>query len=218
MNKLTFSTEKYNFASIVKNWLQVDDLTKLQDYKTYSEDQSTNWNELFYMHVGRDEVFLETYREFLFNIVKPRYNNEEIVFQAVPTFKVHLAGSAAGGEWRKDKYYRDEVWATRIKELNYYLPLTDTNETNTIWSESEEGKDDFSPMLLKHGECMEWDGTNLLYGSKTNKSDSTRVSVHFRVMPYSTYLPNDQCARGIGVPFKIGGYYDTSSEVMPENT
>ena len=154
MNKFTYSTEEYNFTQIIKDWFQTDDLTKLHEHKNYSEvfsrkrDQSTDWHKLFYHKVRYDKAFSELYKEFLLQLVRPRYNGEEIVFQNIPNLRVHLVGNVSVGEWHKDKYYRDTKWAERIKELNYYLPLTNTNEANTLWSESEEGKDDFSPMLL----------------------------------------------------------------------
>ena len=91
---------------------------------------------------------------------------------------------------------------------NYYLPFTDTNERNTIWVESEEDKGDFAPMMLEHGECMEWDGSNLMHGNKINDSDQTRVSVDFRVMPRSVYVDSDHLTINTKTPFAIGGYYE----------
>ena len=213
MHKLQYSTREYDFASIIKDWLDIYDLEKLHDIKKYEifsreQDQSTRWHKVYYDSFRRDATFQDLYESFLKGIIKPRYNGEQIVYQKVPTFRVHLAGNLAVGEYHKDKFYREKEWAELVNEMNYYLPFTNTNENNTIWAESEEDKRDFSPMLLKYGECMEWDGSNLMHGNKVNDSDKTRVSVDFRVMPESTYVDSNHTTINTSVPFSIGGYYE----------
>ena len=212
MNKIQYSTEKYDFARLLRDWLEVDQLKKLHNHKKYElfsreKDQSSKWHKTFYEKVRNDDSFFELYESFLVDVVKPRYG-EEIVYQRIPTFRVHLSGNIAVGEYHKDKFYRKKEWAELVKETNYYLPFTDTNESNTIWSESEEDKEDFAPMLLKYGECMEWDGSNLMHGNKVNDSDETRVSVDFRVMPRSIYVDSTHTSINTKIPFRIGGYYE----------
>jgi len=213
MNKITYSTREFDFESLIKKWLQVDDLYKLHDLKKYKmfsreKDQSSKWHKIFYSNIRSEGTFYQLYEEFLAQIVKPRYNGEDIVYQRIPTFRVHLAGNIAVGEYHKDKFYRKKEWAEKVKETNYYLPFTDTNESNTIWSESQEDKGDFSPMLLKYGECMEWDGSNLMHGNKVNDSQETRVSVDFRVMPRSMYVDSNYTTINTKTRFAIGGYYE----------
>ena len=212
MNKIEYSITKYNFAGLIKSWLEVEKLKKLHTYKKYElfsreKDQSSKWHKTFYRKVRSDPQFFDIYERFLTDIVKPRYG-EEIVYQRIPTFRVHLSGNIAVGEYHKDKFYRKKEWAEQVKETNYYLPFTDTNESNTIWSESEEDKKDFSPMLLKYGECMEWDGSNLMHGNKINDSDETRVTLDFRVMPKSIYVDSTHTSINTKIPFRIGGYYE----------
>ena len=212
MNKIQYSTEKYDFACLLRDWLEVEQLKKLHSHKKYElfsreKDQSSKWHKTFYEKVRNDNSFFELYVRFLVDVVKPRYG-EEIVYQRIPTFRVHLSGNIAVGEYHKDKFYRKKEWAELVKETNYYLPFTDTNESNTIWSESEEDKEDFAPMLLKYGECMEWDGSNLMHGNKVNDSDETRVSVDFRVMPRSIYVDSTHTSINTKIPFRIGGYYE----------
>ena len=212
MNKIQYSTEKYDFACLLRDWLEVEQLKKLHSHKKYElfsreKDQSSKWHKTFYEKVRNDNSFFELYERFLVDVVKPRYG-EEIVYQRIPTFRVHLSGNIAVGEYHKDKFYRKKEWAELVKETNYYLPFTDTNESTTIWSESEEDKEDFAPMLLKYGECMEWDGSNLMHGNKVNDSDETRVSVDFRVMPRSIYVDSTHTSINTKIPFRIGGYYE----------
>ena len=111
------------------------------------------------------------------------------------------------GEWHKDKDYRDLSWALKVKETNYYLPLTSTNTQNTIWVESEEDKGDYKPILATYGECVEWDASNLTHGNKQNISNKTRVSVDFRVIPESRYLDDNRLTVNTSTTFTLGGYY-----------
>tara|TARA_Y100001937_G_scaffold21366_1_gene30110 strand:- start:1227 stop:1886 length:660 start_codon:yes stop_codon:yes gene_type:complete len=217
MNKLQYSTEKYCFSPLVESWFQLPvnagSLYKLHHLKKYGvfsrkKDQSSDWHKIFYKKIREDATFFNVYEKFLRDIIKPRYNNEEIVYQRIPTFRVHLAANLAVGEYHKDKQYRKKEWAEAVKEINYFLPFTDTNQSNTIWAESEEDKEDFSPMILKYGECMEWDGSNLTHGNKLNDSDQTRVSVDFRVIRRSLYVDSECASINTNTPFRIGGYYE----------
>jgi len=158
--------------------------------------------------IRKDEIFDDSYHRFLTDIIKPRFN-EEIVYQKIPTFRVQLPYNVAVGEFHKDKDYRNLEWAEKVKELNYYIPLTDVYETNTVWTESEEGKGDFKPINSNYGECVEWDASNLTHGNKDNLTGQTRVSFDFRVIPRSRYIEIDgNTSINTATPFQIGGYYE----------
>jgi hypothetical protein len=171
-----------------------------------AHDQSSRWHEIFYAKVREDTSFLELYESFIKKVIKLRYG-EEIVYQAIPSFRVHLVNNVAVGEFHKDKDYREVEWSDAVQEVNYYLPFTNTNEYNTIWMESEEDKGDFYPTVLSLGECLEWDGANLKHGNKINKSTSTRVSIDFRVIPSSRFKELDKGSINTGTTFNLGGYY-----------
>ena len=119
MNIIKFNKEIYNFLDIVSNWLNISDLSKLHNLKKYDKfkrknDQSTDWHRLFYKKIREDKIFSITYKKFLKEIIKPRFN-EDIVYQKIPTFRVHLPGNIAVGEFHKDKFYRNENWANKVK-------------------------------------------------------------------------------------------------------
>jgi hypothetical protein len=213
MNKIFYNKEIYNFASLIKEWFDwTDSLNLIHKQKSYNkiferaEDQSTEWHKIYYKMVREDKRFDILYFNFIANFIKPRYN-ERVVFQTIPTFRVHLCDNIAVGEFHKDKNYRDNDWANEVKELNYYLPFTDTNEYNTFWVESVEDKGDYKPALINYGECLEWDGSNLTHGNKKNKSNYTRVSIDFRALPISRYKPSNTGSINTDTKFKIGGYY-----------
>jgi len=212
MKKINYSTKEYPFAYIISNILNTTNLSKIHEedhfggYDVFKreEDQGTKYHKLYYDNC-REQV-LELYDKFILNIIRPLYD-EEIVYQKIPTFRLHFPGNIAVGEWHKDKWYRDEKWHEEVHELNYYLPFTDTYGTNTIWFESEEDKKDFKSMDTKYGECVQWDGVNLTHGNKENITNVTRISVDFRVIPYSRYKPSNHGSINTKIKFEIGGYY-----------
>jgi len=215
MKRINYSTIEYPFADIVSNILNTSDLSKIHDedhFERYDvfkrkEDQGTKYHKLYYDHCK--EQVLDLYDKFILNVIRPLYD-EDIVYQKIPTFRLHFPGNIAVGEYHKDKWYRDAEWHQEVKELNYYLPFTNAYESNTIWVESEEDKGDYKAIDIEYGECVQWDGVNLMHGNKRNITNSTRISVDFRVIPYSSYKPSSHGAINTKVEFAIGGYYKTT--------
>ena len=217
LDKFTFDTTLYPFHDIVEYWFYSDgilshgSLDKLHSHKDYElftreKDQSTLWHVSFYERIRRDDSFDETYTDFLHDIIKPRFN-EEIVYQKIPTFRVHLPNNIAVGEFHKHKHYRDQEWADKVQELNYFVPLTKAYGTNTIWAETEEDKGDFKEIRANYGECVEWSATKLTHGNKQNLTSVTRISFDFRIIPKSRYVESNHLTINTKIPFGIGGYY-----------
>ena len=96
------------------------------------------------IRVGKKQI-LDLYDKFILNVIRPLYG-EDIVYQKIPTFRLHFPGNIAVGEYHKDKWYRDKKWHEEVCELNFYLPFTKAYGTNTIWVESEEDEGDFQAM------------------------------------------------------------------------
>jgi len=210
MKIVQYSIEDFPFKKKVENLFGVEDLSLLNDnIEVFSreQDQSTKYHKLYY-EWARTEEFIQLYDNFILNVIKPVYN-EQIVYQAIPTFRVAYPNNIAVGEYHKDKAYRDIEWALTVHEDNFFLPFTDAFDTNTIWAESEEDKGDFAPMNCKYGETIQWDGSNLTHGNKINTTGKARVSVDFRVMKYTNYKPSEHGSINTKTKFQLGGYYKT---------
>ena len=164
------------------------------------------WHKCFYDKIRTDNRFEHEYMSFLSQYIKPRFN-EKIVYQKIPTLRVHLPGNISVGEFHKDKHYRDEKWANQVRELNYFLPLTKAYGTNTIWAETEEDLGDYREIRADYGECVEWCATKLTHGNKQNITRNTRVSFDFRVIQKSRYVESEHLTINTKIPFGIGGYY-----------
>ena len=217
MNKIAYDTLTYQFLDVIESWFWTDGImptsgiSDLHFHKSYDlferqNDQSTIWHRCFYKMIREDESFNDVYLKFLNDKIKPRFN-EEIVYQNIPTFRVHLPGNISVGEFHKDKHYRDEKWANQVRELNYFLPLTKAYGTNTVWAETEEDLGDYREIRADYGECVEWCATKLTHGNKQNITRNTRVSFDFRVIPKSRYVESEHLTINTKIPFGIGGYY-----------
>ncbi len=208
MNKINYDLNRFPFKEKLEYLFKVNNLQTLNDnieVLSREKDQSTKYHILYY-NWARTEEFIQLYDKFILEVVKPLYN-EQIVYQAIPTFRIAYPNNVAVGEFHKDKTYRDTKWAIEVDEDNFYLPFTDAFDTNTIWVESEENKGDFAPMDCKYGNIIQWDGSNLTHGNKINKTGKARVSIDFRVIKYSNYKPSEHGSINTKTKFQIGGYY-----------
>jgi len=211
MIKFSYDTKEYDFKSLFCEWLNTDDLTKLHNQKKYpvltrEADMYMHWNQIYYKRWREDSSIEDLYLKFLEAVIKPRFG-EEIIYQELPDIRIHLPENVAVGEFHKDKTYRDVKWAEEVNELNYFVPLTKSYDTNTMWAETKEDKGDYIPFNSDYGECTEWYGSHLTHGNKINKTDVTRVSFDFRVIPKSRYVPSEHASINMKIPFKVGGFY-----------
>lgn len=210
MFKNSYNTILYPFKEILEEKFNVENLSLIRndDVEIFKRenDQSTIFHKKYY-EITLTNEFKNLYEDFINDYVYPLYN-ELIVYQKIPTFRIHFPNNIAVGEFHKDKQYREDAWANFVKEDNFFLPFTDAFDTNTIWVESKEDVGDYSPMECKYGEFIQWDGSNLKHGNKINLTNSCRVSVDFRVIKYSNYIPLERGSINMNSKFKIGEYYN----------
>jgi len=203
--KIQYDTTKFPFQQIVQNMLEVSDLYslhKIKDYEFFSreKDQSTDWHRSYYSKF--ESEFYPMYLD-LVKTLAAKFGYSELVYQKIPTFRTQLVNNLGVGEWHRDRTYNHGT-----TEVNFWMPFTDTNETNTIWMESREGLEDFMPYTVKYGEILVFDGANLLHGNKTNTSDVTRVSVDFRLVDPAKFIPNEAGSINMNAAFDLGGYFE----------
>jgi hypothetical protein len=150
-----------------------------------------------------DPEFVELYLSFIKGVVAPRYEGE-LLYQKFPTFRVAQPENVGTFGWHKDSDYNHNP-----KEVNYYVPMTKGYDTNTIWHESEPGKEDFKPMTVDYGDLVEWDGANCMHGTKINETGDTRISFDFRVLTmenYHKFKPKKSITKGSKM--EIGHYFE----------
>lgn len=204
--KIFYDTEKFPFREIICDILQVEELEMLHEYHNYTllereKDQSTIWHKMYYENF--ESKFFSTYIKLIENI-KQQFDYSEIIYQSIPTFRVHLGnGNVAVGEWHKDKTYNHG-----ISEVNFWLPFTNTNDLNTIWIESREDRGDYRPYNVNYGEILVFNGANLHHGNKENDTGQTRVSIDFRLVQVDKFVSNEASSINTKVKFNVGGYFE----------
>jgi len=205
--KITYDVKKFPFKKLISNIMEIDiDLDKIHTIKHYDKliretDQSTIWHKKYYNNFN--EKFYPTYFS-LIKEIKYMFEYDELIYQKIPTFRVQLNNGNLGvGEWHKDKSYNHG-----LNEVNFWLPFTNTNKHNTIWLESKEDKGDYKPYLVKYGEILVFDGANLMHGNKENISESTRLSIDFRLVDSIKFISNEKSSINTKTKFILGEYFE----------
>lgn len=130
---------------------------------------------------GYDE-FTRIYLTFLRDVVRKDLGEDMVLYQRIPTLRVHLAGAPAIGRPHRDADYRHTAF-----ELNYWLPLSNCHGANSLWIESERGRGDFHPIVAEYGQVVRFYGNQVWHYTVRNDSEKTRVSFDFRVIRFSDF-------------------------------
>tara|TARA_R110000824_G_scaffold326043_2_gene512948 strand:+ start:14422 stop:15102 length:681 start_codon:yes stop_codon:yes gene_type:complete len=202
-----YNIEDYVFVEALSKWFKCDDLSEAhRDYSsdfdvlTFETDQSTIFHKTFYS-MPKDSKFYTIYNTFVKNEIQELFD-EEIIYQRIPTFRAQVPNNLGVAEWHKDKQYNHSS-----KEVNIYLPLTDAYDTSTVWTETQEGLEDYAPLNATYGEYYVWNGANWNHGNKKNKTGKTRISIDFRIMPISKYKDNHRTSTSNSTKMTIGHYW-----------
>jgi hypothetical protein len=203
---IEYQTHQFPFAELIADILnvrrldQVHVLCPIPERLTVGKDQATPIHDAFY---NRMSEMLPMYRAFVREIIGPIFQTDEIVYQSKPTFRVHLPGNVAVGEFHRDSDYRHQP-----KEINFWVPVTDTNEDNTIWIERTAQSENYSPCMVKPGQVLMFMGGKYKHGNRANRSAHSRVSFDFRVLAFNDYDAQwTGASHNTDKQFVIGGYY-----------
>jgi hypothetical protein len=203
--KIKYDTNEFPFREVIQQILGVKDLEKIHelekiDLLVRENDQYTKWHKLYYENFQKE--FYPLYLKFIHHLANS-FNYDELIYQKIPTFRVHLVNNLGVGEWHKDRNYNHGV-----SEVNFWLPFTDTYDTNTIWCESKEDKGDYSPYSVKYGEILVFSGANLTHGNQINETPDSRLSIDFRLVEPEKFIANTEGSINMKTPFDIGGYFE----------
>jgi hypothetical protein len=178
---ISFSTDRYPFDKVLA--ASVFKVPRLDWLHVYWAEQ-TGKNKAAYgdnlelrqlmQTLPDDSPFYNLYHKWIAELVAPKFG-KRIGYSAHPKMRVHLAGTSS-----VSAFHRDADVTGRSDQINCYLPFTDVFDTNTLWSESAYGLQDYRPINLKYGEALIWNGGFLKHGTFRNETDHTRVSCDFR--------------------------------------
>lgn len=195
---LPYDVTRYPFARLCETYL--GDLTQLHDDtigRLQVGAERTPFHQQLYA-IG--EPFLSIYRTFvkhLLDVEAPAY-----LYQAIPSFRVHLPGNVATGNFHKDSDFGHSP-----ESLNILVPLTPMANSSSVWIETGPGAGDCSPVEMRVGQYLRFHGAILQHGSYPNTTGRTRVSFDFRLLPKRAYREDGQRSAQMGVALTLGEYY-----------
>jgi hypothetical protein len=155
--------------------------------------------------------FQQQYEELVMNIILPNAYNSlplssqlqcqcqnhdkadaeaeaEMYYQAFPCIRLVRPGEFSIG------IHADCNYGFQYGNINYYLPLTKINGSNSLAIESIPLKEDWHFLNINYGNIQRFHGSVCSHFTVENTSPITRVSFDFRVIPSSLYTkhPNDR--------------------------
>ena len=207
---ISYDTNLYDFRSVIQGSLGISELENIHHFVNYDiftldNDQSSLYHKKFYKNCDIDPSFDELYTFFIKDYVSKYFDDDRMIYQKRPTFRIHYNDNLAVGE-----FHRDSNYSHPIEEVNFFLPVTDCWGTNTIWIESRDGKADYSPISLKYGQIFVFNGGMLTHGNKVNKTGNSRVSFDFRCLKSEHYTDSNPegSSEKTNKKFIVGDYYD----------
>merc|ERR1712194_548148 len=88
----------------------------------------------------------------------------------------------------------DSMYGHQPGQINFWLVLNETDGSvgggNSLFSESFPGRGDFKSFDVNRGQVMRFYGNKCLHFTEPNKTEYTRVSLDFRVVPGRWFDPD----------------------------
>ena len=230
--KFYYYLNKY-FKNKYNNFINLENIHKLLETDELSDENKNYYKEIpifgksdrksifvsdFYKLIDNDYSFLYDYISFIINNIKPLFPSEEkLVIQKTPNIRFHLPNCTNIGKRDSDKYsdiiglHYDNEFGHPEEEVNIVLPITEMFDTNSIYYEnipnSMINEYDYFNIKLKQNEFFFGYLNKCKHYNKINKTNQTRVSLDFRIIPFSKYKTSKNTSATSNIKFDIGNYY-----------
>jgi len=208
-----------NYYAKYKNHLNKLHRCKLQYYnqsiRTFGQDdRKSPFVDHFHEIWDSDSLLRQEYQKFISEELAPYFPNEsKLIIQKTPNIRFHLPGCSNIGRRESDLteehigVHCDEEFGHPKEELNIILGLTEMFGSNSIYYalNGEEDLDEFQNLKMHIGEVFIGKLNTAQHYNKINRTDSTRVSLDFRIIPFSKFKNAEPLKSN--QKFKIGKYY-----------
>ncbi len=118
--------------------------------------------------------FFQLYHEFMRLVLAP-VAGRSLSYSNRPKVRVHFPGTAS-----VSSFHADAPVTKRVDQINFWLPITDVHDSAALLLETDYGLQDYTPVPLRYGQALIFDGGYLGHGSVLNSTDVTRVSFDMR--------------------------------------
>ena len=171
----------------------------------------------FYNFIDKTGDFEYVYFNFIQSHVKPFFPNEtNLVVQKTPNIRISFPELTAIGQ-HKELSHDDEVIGIHCdsdfghseEEFNFIIPITEMFDTNSIYYEPEMNSNvpwsEYCNLNISPDHFFMGYFNKLKHYNKINKTGKTRISLDFRIIPYSKYMENLEFFKG--TKFEISNYF-----------
>jgi len=140
--------------------------------------------------------------EFVSLHMGPEGQSAAVAYQREPTFRLVLPSGQEYGYRHCDADYHHPP-----AEVNWWLPVTPVFGSNTLHTESQPGKGDFSPVQLQYGQVLRFYGNLCQHYAVPNTTGVCRVSFDLRVLSVAAHDTAWVDRLGRQCLFRVGAYY-----------
>ena len=225
----SFDTDRFPFQAMFLNRVQgfletqglpaIACLENLHSAVT-SELMSALYADLY--QFVRGSTFRDCYRSFVYESIFPLFDTK-VFYQRIPGIRIHTPGTLTV------QYHSDEWYGHGPEVSNFWMPLTEASQSNTLWVASLEDsvhatrelelrKASMSEMnvrLAAISKPVETDfghfyvfNSRTIHGSETNRTGKTRVSLDFRTLAEGADAGSKQ----------LDEYYETDAVAATHST
>jgi hypothetical protein len=184
---LSYNTDKYllaeTFASVISS--EVADLSRLHYRFCKDRGQLKDRDEKRelmqpFLDPAKRKPFQEVFLRFVLDYIAPHVHavtdSKKLYFQAFPCIRIVRPGEFSIGP------HCDASYGFSQANINFYVPFTDITGTNSLVLESSPGLEDWHTIEASYGDIKRFYGAQCSHFTTENCTDSTRVSLDFRVI------------------------------------
>jgi len=196
--KYSFDGELSNLHSIFNRFSesQVSEFTKIPEIGV--NDRKSIFVRDYYHFFDSDTRIQEEYIQFIITYIKPLFAKEtHLLYQTTPNIRICFPHSTAIGFRQTDPtsdiigLHTDSEFGHSCNEVNFVIPITDMYNSNSIYFEntiaSKDALDTYHNLNLNKNEFFRCYFNQLRHYNRINDTGKTRISLDFRIIPFSKY-------------------------------
>ena len=209
LQKFSYDTSAFPFRTRFEKLYGLSDLETIHNYYSpphfvsEKHDSSSLLHKIFYSNF---EIFLrQDYINFLSCLSK--HFDEPFYFQSIPCVRFSLPGY----RWL-DRYHTDSDFNHPVQELNLNLAITPSAGTSALHIQESPSSSNYVHLEQLPAEYTFIDHINCIHGSTINETNSTMISLDFRIILLSDSQSafSDKNSVNNLSKFKPGSYFSDS--------